>query len=112
MQPDVFVVFLPEILNGAQHRIGCCLTQTTDGRFLDGMPQFFEQFHIALTAFAPGNPLQNLQHTFGSDTTGHTFSTGLVLNEFHKEAGHVHHASIFVGTNQAPGTHNGPVLHQ
>jgi asparagine N-glycosylation enzyme membrane subunit Stt3 len=49
---DVGVVFIPEVENGGQHRVGCRRAQAAKGEFLNHTAQFFEKFDVAFAALA------------------------------------------------------------
>ncbi|OQB55897.1 MAG: hypothetical protein BWX99_01033 [Deltaproteobacteria bacterium ADurb.Bin151] len=104
---DVLFVFLAEIADGAQNRIGSCLPQAAQGRIFDNGGHFLEQFDVARLAFSVGNVGQNVQHAFGAFAAGGALAAGFILAEVHEEPGHVDRALVFVHDDQSAGTHDG-----
>src|SRR5699024_2073701 len=71
---------------------------------------FFQGIQILQLSFSVYDPLQDLQHTFGTFTAGNTFSAGLPLGKAHEETGNFYHTGIFIHNNQAAGAHDGIVF--
>ena len=71
------------------------------------MRQFFQLVEIRHLAFSVYDPLQDLQHTFGSLSARNTFSTAFTLGKVHKETGYLYHTGVFIHDYQSTGSHDG-----
>ncbi|OFV72179.1 hypothetical protein ACWI_04290 [Acetobacterium wieringae] len=100
-------VFVTEIFDGGQHRVGGGLTEAAQGTVFDLVTEFFEQFDITVLAFALGNPVEDFQHPGGTDPAVGTFAAGFFTGEVQEETGHVHHTGGFVHDDHPAGTHDG-----
>ena len=66
MMIDMIFIFVSEIFDGGQHRVGSCLTETAQRTIFDLVAEFFKQFDVAILAFPLGNPVENFQHPGGA----------------------------------------------
>jgi hypothetical protein len=93
-------VFLPEIGECGQHRIGSSSAQTAQTSFLGAVRQFFEGkkvfgFSISGTYF-----IENFEHAAGAYPAKGTLSARLILGKRQKIPRHVHHAIVFIQHHQ------------
>ena len=109
---DVVFVFIAEIFDRGQDRIGRCLAETAHGGVFDRIAELQQQFDVAFLAFPGSDPVQHFQHPFGTYTAGRTLAAGLFLNEVHIEPGRIDHAGVFVHDDQTAGSDNGAKLSQ
>ena len=103
---NVRFVFGAEMLQRAHHRVRRALSQTAQRRGVNLLAQQFQPFDVAVLAFAVADALQDFQHALGAHAAGRALAAGLVLGEFHEEAGDVHHAGLVVHDDQTAGTHH------
>ena len=68
--------------------------------------KLFQLIQIGHLTLAIYDPLQDLQHTFGTLTARYTFTAALTLGEVHKESGNLNHTGILVHNYQTTGSHN------
>ncbi|MPN24205.1 hypothetical protein SDC9_171599 [bioreactor metagenome] len=108
----MLLVFLPEMLDGGKHGIGCRLAQAAQRGVLDHLSELDQLFNVAFLALALGDALQNLQHALGPQPAGYAFPAGFLLYEFHKETGYVHHAGVLVHADESARPHDGAQLDQ
>ena len=89
---DMRFVFISEIFQGAQNRVGSGLSQAAKSCFLDILGKVFQQLDIALASLALRNPGKDFQHTLRAFAAGSTFAAGFRLRKVQEELGNVNHA--------------------
>ena len=110
--PDVGFILVGEILDRGKHGLGTRLTQSAKGAVLDRPGDLAKNVQVAHPAFALGDPRQDIEHVFGAKSAGRTLSTGFGLGEGQEEAGHIHHARVFIHHDHAARSHDGADLLQ
>ena len=108
--PDVVLVLLPEVADGAQDGVRGCLAEAAEGGVLDDGRHLLEELDVAFLAFSFGDVRQDLQHPLRPLPAGGALPAGLVLAEIHEEAGHVDGALVFVHDDEAARSHDGAQL--
>ena len=109
---QVGVVFIAEVFQRRQDRVGRRLAQSAETGSLDPICQFFQRFQVARLSFTLAEAIEDLQHPLGADSAERAFAARFRLRELQKEAGHVHHAVTVVEDHHAAGTHDGAGLGQ
>jgi hypothetical protein len=105
---DVCLVFLAEMPDGAEYRVGRSLPQAAKRRGADHLGQFLKEVNVFQGTLASGDPAQYVQHLGDSCAARHALATGLVLGEFQEEFRHIDHAAVFIHHDESAGAHNGP----
>ena len=96
------LVFLPEVVQGSQHRIGSRFPQTAEGTCLDIPAQGLQLFKIAFTPLPFGDPFQDVQQVLGPYPAKGTFPTRFLLRKLKEITGHIHHAGVFIHDHHSP----------
>jgi hypothetical protein len=100
-------VFVAEVPDGGQHRVGRGLAESAKRRVLDHLAQFDEAVDVIHLAMAFADAVARIsQHSLGPHAAGHAFAARFFLDELQEEAGHVHHAGVLVHHDQAARTHD------
>ena len=105
---NVAFIFVTEILQCAQNRIGSRLTEPAHGRVFHGLRQLEEQFEVARRATAFSDILQNFMHALRALAAGKTLAAGFVFQEAHEIFCDVHHAGVVVHDDHPARSHDGP----
>ena len=92
--PHVGFIFISEMLQGAQHRIGSRLPQSAEGWLM--FRARVSSFSISPSSPFLGKPGKNLQHSRGPDAARRTFAAGFVLGEVQEETGNIHHTGVLI----------------
>ena len=100
------LVFISEIFQGAQNRVGSGLSQAAKSCFLDILGKVFQQLDIALASLSFRNTGKDFQHTLRAFAAGSTFTAGFRLRKVQEELGNVNHAGILVHNNKATTAHH------
>jgi len=105
--PDVGLVFIAEVSEGAQRRIGRREAQAAEACVLDHFAEFLELVQVFHDGAAVADPLQDAQHLGSADAAGDAFAATLVAAEVHEEPGNVYHAALVVHDDEPAGAHDG-----
>src|SRR5208337_3609576 len=105
--PDMRLVFLPEIADGGEHRVGRRLPQTAKGGLFDEFGHPGQPVDVPLPAVSGGDAFQYFHHPEGAFPAGGALAAGFILGEVDKVFGHVHHAIPLVHDDHAAGAHDG-----
>ena len=84
------------MLERAFYRGGGALAQAAQTGALDFLAQHFEGFNIAVATFSLAYTGQYFEDTFGAHPAWGAFTAAFILGKFHKEAGDVYHAGVFI----------------
>ena len=103
---NMVFVFVPEVFDRRKNRVWSCLSKTAERAVLDLACQFFQQFDIAVSAFASGDPFEDFQHSLGADPAVVTLTAGFVAGEVQEVSRHVNHTGIFVHNDHTAGAYN------
>ena len=103
---DVLDVFVAEVADGREHRVGRRLAQAAERGVLDHLAQVDQPLDVGLLAAAFADAVEDLQHPLRAHAAGHALAARLFLDEFEEEAGDVDHAAILVHDDQAAGAHD------
>ena len=102
----MFLIFIAEAFESTDNRKRCTLAKSAQSHVLNHICKLFQLIQIGHLTLAIYDPLQDLQHTFGTLTARYTFTAALTLGEVHKESGNLNHTGIFIHNYQATGTHD------
>lgn len=105
--PDVLHVFVVEVVEGGEYRVGRSLPQSAEGGVLYHLPQGGEGLQVFLAATSFGYLVQYFQQALVADAARGAFSARLLYREVQIEAGYGHHAVVLIHYNHAAGTHHG-----
>ena len=94
-------ILVPEVAQGALHRLAGALAQAAQSRLGNGVGQILQQLQVLHGALVADDAVQDLQHALGALPAGDAFAAALVLVEAHEEAGSLHHAGVLVHDHQA-----------
>lgn len=89
---DMRFIFMTEMFERAEHRVGRTLTKSAQAVARDFITQVFKLLDVAVFALAIANFLQQFQNAACANAAGCAFSAGFSLCEIHEEAGDVYHA--------------------
>ena len=103
---DVLDVFVAEVADGREHRVGRGLAQAAERRVLDHLAQVDEPLDVGLLAAAFADPVQDLEHPLRAYAARHALAARFFLHKFQEETGDVDHAAILVHHDQAAGAHD------
>src|SRR5450759_1051916 len=104
---DVGFVFVAEITDRAEDRIGGRFAQAAERTVFDGLTHLFQQLDVTLPTFAVYDVGQDRMHLEHALATGHALAARFELGEIQEIAGHVHHAGVFVHHDHAARPHHG-----
>ena len=107
---DVRLVFVSEVAQRGQYGVGARLAQAAQGGFLDDARELLERRDVLRLAPSLADLLEDLQQPARALAAGGALAAGLVLNEIHEEARHVHHAGVLVHDDRAARAHDGAHL--
>ena len=99
---DVGFVFVPEVLERADDRVRCSLSQAAQAGRLDLGAQRFQQLDITIPPFTITDTLQGIEDAAGAHPAGRALATAFVLSEIHEVTGDIHHAGFFVHHHHTP----------
>ena len=71
---DMRFIFMTEMLERAEHRVGCSLTKSAQAVARDFITQVLKFFDVAVFALAVANFLQQLQNAACTNSTGSALS--------------------------------------
>lgn len=94
-------VFLGEIAQRGQHRIGGGIAQAAQRAVANALAQPLEAFHIAGLSLALADAVEDFLHARGAHAAGRAFSAGFLAGKLHEKARHIHHAGGIVHDHQA-----------
>ncbi len=103
---DMGLVFVSEIRDCAQDRIGCGLAEGTQRGLRYNPAQFFKELDISFFSFATGNCIDDLIHPASPIAARGTFSATLILQKIQKVFGCVNHTGLIVHDNHATRAHH------
>ena len=92
--PDVLHVFVVEVVEGGEYRVGRSLPQSAEGGVLYHLPQGGEGLQVFLAATSFGYLVQYFQQALVADAARGAFSARLLYREVQIEAGDGHHAPV------------------
>ena len=109
---DMLLVFLTEIADGSQYRVGRRLPQSAKRTRLNLLAHLQEQVNVLHLAPPVGDIVQDVQHLFRPQTAGNALTAGLVLGKGEEIAGDIDHAGLLVHDHHTPRPHNRARLSQ
>ena len=101
------LIFVAEVPESGEHRIGSRLSQTAERIVLYIVAELFQLIQIRHVGLPLGDLCKDLQHTLGADPAGGTFAAGFLYRKFKKKFGNIHHTVVFIHNDQAAGAHHG-----
>ena len=93
---NVRFVFIPEILEGGDHRIGCALAQAAQAGGHDLLAEHFQGINISGLALASADLVKDFQDAAGAHPAGSAFTAGFKAEKFHECDGQVDNAGAFI----------------
>ena len=85
-------IFLTEMLQSGQNRVGGGLTQSAQGAALQVVAQLLDGVQISKGALTLGDLIQQVIQTLGSDAAGDALAAALGMAHLQKCVGHIHGA--------------------
>ena len=107
---DMGNIFIAEVTQRGEDRVGSRLTKAAESGIGDGLRQIFQFVEHLFGAFAVTDFFEHFQHTAGTDTAGSAFPAGFVFGEFQIELRHGGHAVLVGQHDHTAGTHHGTDL--
>ena len=104
---DMLDVFVPEIPESGQNRIGGRLPQAAEGCGLDVHGQLLQFVQILHLAFATANPIQDVEHVACAHTAGRALPARLILRKLQEVPGDIDHAGALVHDDETTRSHDG-----
>jgi len=93
---DMGFIFIPEIADGGQDRVGGSLTQAAQRTGFYRRAQLLEHFDIAFLPVPAGDVIQSLIHALDAFTTGRALAAGFEPGKVKEVAGDIDHAGALV----------------
>ena len=103
---DMGQVFITEILQGCQHRVGGALPQAAEAGVFHQIAEVFQGGQIVWRPPSCRYLREGIMDLPRSHPAGHAFTAGLGHTELHKEFRHIHHAGGLIHDDHAAGTHD------
>ena len=100
-------VFVFEITQSCQHRIGCSLPKSAKRTLSDLIAQSFQKINIFERAFALRDAFKRFKHSRCSYAAEGAFAAGFAAGEVQKIPGGFHHTAVFADNDHTAGTHDG-----
>src|ERR1022692_4663652 len=104
---DVRLVFLGEVAQCAQHRVGGRYTQPAQAGVPQEIAEVLDHGDILLAGLETSDLGEQFVHLVSSHAARNTLAAGLSHAEVHEVLGHVDHAGTVVHHDHSAGTHDG-----
>ena len=103
---QVGLVFVAEVAQGREHRVGGRFAQAAEAAGADLAGQLFEFVQVRALRLARAKLVQNIQHPLGADAAEGAFAARLVLRELEEIARDIHHAGGVIQHHHPARTHD------
>ena len=103
---DVSKVFILEVAQSTQNRVGCCLTETAESSISNGFGEVFEIDKHFFSTVTVADFFEHFEHAAGTDTAGSAFTAGFIFGKVQIELRHRGHTIVVRKHDHTAGTHH------